>query len=68
VAGDSLPVPAQQSVGGDQPTGASEAGERGCDGAEQASVVVVELGSGALALQDGELVAEHDDLEVFGAA
>jgi hypothetical protein len=30
--------------------------------------VVVELGSGALALQDSELVAKHDDLEVLGAA
>ena len=67
VTGDSLPVPAQQSVGGDQPAGASGAGERGCDGSEQASVVVVELGSGALALQDSELVAEHEDLEVLGA-
>jgi hypothetical protein len=45
----------------------SWAGERGGDGAEQGSVVVVDGGSVDLAVEDGELVAKDDDLEVFGA-
>ncbi|MFN0027563.1 MAG: hypothetical protein ACKV2O_10355 [Acidimicrobiales bacterium] len=39
---------------------------RGCDGAEQRPVGVVEYGSVNLAGLDGELVAKHDDLEVLG--
>ncbi len=42
-------------------------GERGGDGAEQGSITIVDFGSVDLAADDGELVAEHDDLEVFGA-
>ncbi len=49
-----------------QPFGES-AGERGRDRCEQAPVVIVEFGPVDLSSQHHELVAEHDDLEVFGA-
>ena len=68
VAGDASAVPAQQRVGCDDPAVAAWAGERGGDRAEQGPVVVVERGSVDLAAEDGELVAQHDDLEVLGAA
>ena len=42
-------------------------GECGGDGAEQGPVVVVDCGSVDLSAQDGELVAEHDDLKVLGS-
>jgi len=68
LAGDSASVPAEKGVGGDDPTGTQLAGERGCDGAEQGSVFVVEVGSAGLAPEDAQLMAEHDDLEVLGAS
>ncbi len=67
VGGDAFAVPAQQRVGCDDPVVAESAGERCCDRAEQAAVVVVEVGPVDLSAQDGELVAKHDVLEVFGA-
>jgi hypothetical protein len=67
VSGDSSAVPAEQRVGGDDPAGASWAGERGGDGTEQGPITVVDFESVDLAADDGELVAEHDDLEVLGA-
>ena len=68
VASHSAPVPSEEGVGGDEPAGSTRPGECGCDGAEQDAVVVGDLGSADLATQDGELMAEDDDLEVFGAA
>ena len=65
VASDAPSVPAQQGVGGDELAGSSGPRERGCDGAEQGAVVVVECWSVDLAAQDCELVAQHDDLEVL---
>ncbi len=65
VARDATSVPAEQGVGGDDPTDAQSAGERCCYSAKQAAVLVVDKGAALLALEDGELVAEHDDLEVF---
>ena len=64
-SGDAFAVPSEEGVGGDDPAGSPWAGECGCDRAEHSSVVVVEVGSAVLALEDGELVAEDDDLEVF---
>ena len=66
MAGDPSSVPPQECVWRDEPALASWAGERGGDGAEQGSIRVVDFGSVDLAADDGELVAEHDDLEVFG--
>ena len=68
VSGDAAAVPAEQGVGGDQPACPSWAGERGGDRSEEGSIIVVECWSVDLAAQDGELVAEHDDLEVLGTA
>ena len=42
--------------------------ERGRNRSEQAAVGVGELGSVDLSAQHTELVAQHDDLEVLGAA
>ena len=63
MAGDAATVPSEQGVGGDDPACSSWAGECGGDGAEQGAVGVVECGLVDLAAWDGELVAEHDDLE-----
>ncbi|MCP4961666.1 MAG: hypothetical protein GY925_20665 [Actinomycetia bacterium] len=49
VAGDAATVPSQKCVWGDDPVCSLWAGERGGDGAEQGSVVVVECGSVDLA-------------------
>jgi hypothetical protein len=57
VAGDSLPVPAQQGVGGDEPSGASRPRERVGDCAEQSPIAVIELWSIFLSAQHRELVA-----------
>ena len=61
-------MPSQQRLGSDEPAGSTGTGERGCDRTEQGPVVVVEFGSVDLAAQDGELMAEDDDLEVLGTA
>jgi hypothetical protein len=68
VPGNAAAVPAQQGVGGDEPASTPGAGERGCDGAEQAAVIVVQVGAVGLAAQHCELVAKGHDLEVLGAA
>ena len=66
--GDASAVPAQQRLGCDDPALAEAAGERGCDGAEQVAVVIVEWGPVDLSAEHLELVAKHDDLEVFRAS
>ena len=68
MASDSAPMPSEEGVRGDEPAGSARPGERGCDPGEQGAVVVVECGSVDLAAQDGELMAEDDDLEVLGSA
>jgi hypothetical protein len=65
VAGDATSVPTQQGLGGDDPSGTSRAGERGSDRAEKRSIIVDQLRPFGLAPQNGELVAEHDDLELL---
>ena len=67
-ARDTSPVPSQEGIGGDDPAGSSSAGERCRDGAEQGPVLVVEVGSVDLSAEDAELVAHHDEFEVFGPA
>ena len=68
VTGDAATVPLEQGVGCDDPACSTWAGERGGDRAEHGAVSVVDGGSVDLTAEDGELVAEHDDLEVLGAA
>ena len=68
VPGDASAVPAQQRVGGDEPSVAARPGERLSDGAEQRPVVIGQRGPARLAAQHDQLVAQDDDLEVLGAA
>ena len=68
VAGDAPSVPPQQSVGRDEPAGASWSGERGGDRAEQGPVVVVELGPVVLSAKHHQLVTQHDDLKILRTA
>jgi len=67
VSGDAAAVPAKEGVGGDEPAGASGEGERGCDRAEHAPVVIVEGRPVDLAAEYAELVAQHDEFEVLRA-
>jgi hypothetical protein len=65
-AGDEAPVPAQQRVGLDEEAGPAGPGQDAADRGEQRPVGGLEPWSWGLAAQDGELVAEHQDLKVFG--
>ena len=67
MAGDASAVRTQQRLGRHDPATAESAGERGGDGAEQVSVVIVEFGPVDLSAEDHEVVAKHDDLELLGA-
>jgi len=68
VPGDAAAMPSQQRFGSHDPAVAESAGECGGDRAEQGPVVVIEGWSVNLAAKNHELVAQHDDLEVFGTA
>ena len=68
VACDTSSVPAQESVGCDEPSVAAGPGECLGDGAEQRPVVIAQCGPLDLAAKHDELVAQDDDLDVFGAA
>jgi len=57
VFGDAASVPSEEGVRCDDPAVSSLAGERGGDGTQQGSVVVVECGSVGLAAEHGELVS-----------
>jgi predicted nuclease of restriction endonuclease-like (RecB) superfamily len=65
--GDELAVPTQQCVWRDQPPLPLGRRECPCDRGEEGPVVVVQFERFRVALEDSELVAEHDDLEVLGA-
>ena len=65
-AGDQSPVPAQQRLRVDQEAGPAGSGQRAADGGEQGSVGGLQPGSWELAAEDGELVAQDEDLQVFG--
>jgi hypothetical protein len=65
-AGDEAPVPAQQRVGLDQEAGPDRPGQHAADRGQQRPVSRLEPGSWDLAVKDGELVAQHQDLQVFG--
>jgi hypothetical protein len=68
VFGGASAMPAKQSVWCDEPSVAASPGE--CLGyrCKHRSVVIVEVGSGVLSVQDAELVAQDHYLQVFGAA
>jgi len=68
VASNASSVPTQECVWGDEPAVSSWPRERGSDDAEQDPVVIVNRGTVVLSAENSELVTEHDDLEVFGAA
>jgi hypothetical protein len=59
-------VPAQERGGLHKERGPAPAGEEGAQGCQQGAIGVIELRPVDLAAQDGELVAEHQDLDVFG--
>ena len=66
--GGASSVPSQQCVGCDEPAIASWPGECGGDCAEECPVIVVEGWSVYLSAEHSELVAHHDDLEVFASS
>jgi hypothetical protein len=65
-AGDQQPVPAQQRLWSDEEAGPPGSGEYTADGGQQRPVGKFELGAGGLAAEHGELVAQHQDLQVLG--
>jgi hypothetical protein len=59
-------MPAQQRLRCDEEAGPTVAWENAADGGEQGAVGGFQLGPGGLPLEDGELVAQHQDLQVLG--
>jgi hypothetical protein len=66
VGGSVVPVPAQQGLGFDEQARPAGPGQDAADGREQGPVGRLQPGSRRLAAQDGELVAQDEDLEIFG--
>ena len=58
-------VPAQQRFRRDDPAGSPPSGQGRRDRTEQAPVLLREGWAAVLAVKDGELVAQHDDLKVL---
>ena len=65
-AGDQAAVPAQQRLRGDEEAGPAGSWQHAADRGEQGSVGRLQPRSLDLAAQHGELVAQHQDLEVLG--
>jgi hypothetical protein len=65
-AGDELGVPAQQGSRGDEPNPAQRGGEQSAQRAEDGAVDPVHRRAGVASTQDGDLVTEHQDLDVLG--
>jgi hypothetical protein len=59
-------VPAQQRLRRNQETGPAGLGHDAADGGEQRAVGGLQAGTRGLATQDGELVAQDEDLQVLG--
>jgi hypothetical protein len=59
-------VPAQQRLGLDQEAGPAGPGQQAADGGEQGTVGGFQPGSWNLAAEHGQLVAQHQDLQVLG--
>ena len=68
VAGDSASMPTQQGVGCDEPAGSLPSRQGRRDRTEKCPVLIGEGWSAVLAVQDCELVAQHDDLKVLRAS
>jgi hypothetical protein len=65
-AGDQPQVPAQQRVGLHEKARPAFSGQRAAEGAEQGPVGGLQSGTWGVATQDGELVAQDQDLQVLG--
>ena len=59
-------MPAPQRLRCDEETGPTLAWENAADGGEQSAVGGFQLGPGGLPLEDRELMAQHQDLQVLG--
>jgi hypothetical protein len=59
-------MPAPQRLRCDEEAGPTVAWEHAADGGEQGAVGGFQLGAGGLPLEDGELVAQHQGLQVLG--
>jgi hypothetical protein len=60
-------MPAQQRLGRDEEARPAGSGQDAADRGEQGAVGGLELGSWDLAVEHGELVAQHEDLQVLGS-
>jgi hypothetical protein len=65
-AGDQASVPAQQRLGRDEEARPAGSGQRAAGRSQQRPVGGLQLGSWCLAAEHGELVAQHQDLQVLG--
>jgi hypothetical protein len=65
--GDQPPMPAQQRLGLDEEARPAGSRQDAADRSEQRPVGGLQPGSWGLAAEDGELVAQHQDLEVLGS-
>jgi hypothetical protein len=59
-------MPAQQGLGRDQEARPAGPGQHAADRGQQGAVGGLKPGSWGLAAQDGELMAQHQDLKVLG--
>jgi hypothetical protein len=64
--GDQAAVPAQHGLGGDQEAGPVGSWQHAADRGEHGSIGRLQPRSMDLAAQHGELMAQHQDLEVLG--
>jgi len=66
VASDEVLVPAQDGGRGDQQSAAPASGEQAGEGGDHATVAPPDLWSWCASLQDGQLMAQHEDLDLIG--
>ena len=66
-AGDQPPVPAQQRLRPDDEARPAGSGQGAADGGEHSAVGRFEPRSWGLAAQHGQLMTEHQDLQVLGS-
>jgi hypothetical protein len=64
--GDQPPVPAHQGLGLDQEARPASPRQDTADGGKQGPVGRLQLGSGSLAVEDGELMVQDKDLQILG--
>jgi len=56
-------MPTEQRVGLDEETSALRSGDQAAEAGKERSIRRLQSGSGHLAAEDGQLVAEHDDFD-----